>query len=142
MADISKPVSDRSVHIGGDAKGNVIQTGDHNVASVNYQQVSLPPAESIDIRAELAALREILTQVESSDLRKIENALSDAEDELEKPEPEKDELGKVLDRALDYAKKAEGFAKFIETLKPTVTNIASWLGSNWYKILTAVGLTV
>ena len=142
MSDLPRPEGDRSVSIGRDATGNVIQTGDRNVADLKFQQVTLPPPESVDIRAELAALRETLAQLQSPDLRKIENALSDADDELAKEEPNKDEVGKALDRALEYAEKADRFAGLIETLKPHVTNAASWLGSNWHKILGAVGLAV
>ena len=142
MTESSKPISDRSVHIGGSASGNVIQTGNRNVAFMQYQHTTLPPPESVNIQAELKALREALAQLDSPDRRKIENALGDAEDELTKPEPDKDEIGKAFDRALDYAKKAEGFAKSIETLKPHVTKVASWLGSNWHQILSAVGLAV
>jgi hypothetical protein len=36
----------------------------------------------------------------------------------------------IVERAFDCAKKAEEFAGIIETLKPHVTNIASWLGYN------------
>lgn len=142
MTDFNKPTSDRSVHIGGEARGNVIQTGDHNVASVEYQQATLPPPTDVDIRPELAALRELLARLGSLDDKKIQNALSDADDELNKPQPDKDEIGKAVERALDYAKKAEEFAGSIETLKPHVTNIASWLGNNWHKILAVVGLTI
>jgi len=142
MTDSNKPTSDRSVRIGGDTSGNVIQTGDHNVASVRYQQATLPPPAAVDIRAELTALREVLARLGPLDDKKIENALSDADDELTKPEPDKDEVGKAVERALDYAQKAEGFAKVIETLKPHVTSVASWLGNNWHKILAVVGLTI
>jgi hypothetical protein len=142
MSNLAKPSSDRSVSIGGNASGNVIQTGDRNIASVQYQQATLPPPEGVDIRSELTALREALARLDSPDRRKIENALSDAEEELAKPEPDKDEVGHALDRALDYAKKAEGFAQIIETLKPHITSAAAWLGSNWHKILGVVGLAV
>ena len=86
--------------------------------------------------------REAGSQIDSQDRKKIENAFSDADDELTKPEPDKDKIGRALDRALDYAKKADGFASNIEALKPHVTNVAAWLGSNWYKLLGVVGLAV
>ena len=86
------------------------------------------------------ALREVLTRLESPDRRKIANALSDAEDELAKPLPNKNEVGKALERTLDYARKAEGFAKALETLQPHVTNAAAWLGEHWHKLLALVGL--
>ena len=140
MTEFSKPASDRSVHFGGEASENVIQTGDRNIASVQYQHVTLPPPESVDMVAEIAALRRVLSRLDSSNSRKIDNALGDAEDELVKSEPDKAEVGKALDRALDYAKTADGFLKAVETLKPHITNAAAWLGGNWYKILAVVGL--
>lgn len=140
MADSSKFGSDRSIQIGGHAAGNVLQTGDENTASVRYQRATLPPPERVDIRAELAALRELLTQLDSQDHRKIDNALGEAEDEVAKPQPDKDEVGKALGRALDYAQKTQGFAKAIETLTPHVVSVASWLGSHGHTLLTAVGL--
>ena len=141
MTDSSPSTGNRAVSIGGNASGNVIQTGDRNTASVQLQLVKLPPPDSVDIRAELTALRAALARLDSPDRRKIENALDDAEDELTKAKPNKDEIGKALDRALDYAKRAEGFAKVIETLKPHLTSAAAWLGSNWHTILAAVGFS-
>ncbi len=142
MSDSGKKENDRSVHVGGNASQNVIVTGDKNVTNVQYQQITLPPPESVDIGAELAALRELIAKLDSPDQRKIDNALADAEDELGKETPDKDEIGKALDRALDYAKKAEGFVGTIEKLQPHVTKAAAWLGENWHKMLGAVGLAL
>ncbi|WP_017317618.1 nSTAND1 domain-containing NTPase [Mastigocladopsis repens] len=86
---------------------------------------------SVNIQAELNALCEILAKLETSDRRKIDNAFEDAQDELNKPQPDKNEVGKALDRAFDYAKKAEGFASMIAKLQPHITNITAWLGDNW-----------
>ncbi|BBD65510.1 WD-40 repeat-containing protein [Nostoc commune NIES-4072] len=86
---------------------------------------------SVDIQAELNALHEILAKLETSDRRKIGNAFEDAQEELNKPQPDKNEVRKALDRAFDYAKKAEGFASMIGKLRPHITNITAWLGDNW-----------
>ena len=86
---------------------------------------------NVNIQAELNALCEILAKLETSDRRKIDNAFEDAQEELNKPQPDKDEVGKALDRAFDYAKKAEGFASMIAKLQPHITNITAWLGDNW-----------
>ncbi|ARV62733.1 CHAT domain-containing protein [Nostocales cyanobacterium HT-58-2] len=132
----------RSVSIGGNVTGSAIQTGDSNVANIQFQPVSLPAPESVDIQAELNALCEALAKLESPDRRKIENAFADAEEEVNKPKPDKDEVGKALDRALDYAKKAEGFASVVEKLKPHLTKTTAWLGENWHKLLGIVGLGI
>lgn len=142
MEDASRPLGSRAVSIGGDARGNVIQTGDGNVASVRYQHVSLPPPASVDMRAEVMALRELLTGLGSEHGKKIAHALDEADEEINKPEADREEVGKALSRALDYAQKAEGFAGIVETLRPHVARVASWLGSNWHRLVGVVGLTL
>jgi hypothetical protein len=47
-----------------------------------------------------------------------------------------------LNRALDYAKKGNGFAEEVGKLAPHVTNAVAWLGSNWHQLLSVVGLGV
>jgi hypothetical protein len=132
---------DRSVSIGGNVSGSAIQPGDYNVANVQLQPITLPTPESIDIQAEFDALYEILAKLETSDRCKIDNAFADAQEEVNKLQPDKNEVGKALDRAFDYAKKAEGFIHVAEKLKPHLTKTTAWLGENWYKLLSTVGLT-
>lgn len=102
----------------------------------------MPPPESVDMAAELKALREALATLQTPDRRKIDNALDEAEDELQKPQPDKNEVGKAVDRALDYAKKADGFTEAIAKIQPRVEKAAAWLGENWYKLLGVVNLVV
>lgn len=101
MAGSSKLSDNRPVSIGGHVSGSVIQIGDHNTATVHYRQVTLPAAATVNMRAELTALRELLTQLETPDRRKILNALEDAEIELNKRQPDKAEVGGALTRALN-----------------------------------------
>lgn len=130
-----------SISIGGNVTSSAIQTGDHNFANVQFQSISLPPPENIDIQAEFNALDEILAKLETSDRRKIDNAFADAQEELNKLQPDKNEVGKALDRVLYYAKKAEGFSYVVEKLKPHLTKATAWLGENWHKLLGTVSLT-
>jgi CHAT domain len=132
----------RSVSVGGSVTGSAITTGDNNVTSVQYQPVSLPAPESVDMQRELNALREILVNLSSDYRRKIDNAIADADEEINKLKPDKNEVGKALDRAFDYAKKAEGFASLIEKLKPHLTKTVAWLGDNWHNLLSIVNLTI
>ncbi len=132
--------SNRSVSIGGDATGNVIQTGDNNAASLQFTQTTLPPPESVDIKAEMTALCELVGQLKSEDEKKIGRALEDARDEVVKSEPNRDEVGEALERALKCAQKADGFAETAASLKGHITNVVSWLGDNWHKLLPLVGL--
>ena len=132
----------RAVSIGGSVTGSVIQTGDGNTASVQFQPAALPQPETVDMVAVLEALQAILMQLDAPDPRKIANAVDDAKEELKKPQPDKDEVGQALDRAMTYAQKANGFAEAIDKLRPPVQKAASWLGENWYKLLSLVNLTV
>ncbi|NMF67476.1 CHAT domain-containing protein, partial [Brasilonema octagenarum UFV-OR1] len=86
--------------------------------------------------------QEAIALLESPDRRKIENAFADAQEEVNKPNPDKNEVGKALDRAFDYAKRAEGFASLVEKLKPHLTKTTAWLGENWHKLLGIVGLGI
>ncbi len=40
----------RNISIGGNATGNVFQTGDGNTASIEFQQVTLPPPDRVNIQ--------------------------------------------------------------------------------------------
>jgi CHAT domain len=136
MNNDNKGGQNRSVSIGGNATGSAIQTGDSNTANINnFQQVSLPAPSTVNIEAEINALREIIAKLETSDRRKIDNAFADAQEELNKPQPDKDEVGDALNRALKYAQKAEGFASAMEKLQPHLTKITAWLGENCHKLL-------
>ncbi|MFW9264930.1 CHAT domain-containing protein [Nostoc sp. CALU 546] len=125
-----KAWQNRSVSIGGNATGSAIITGDSSTANIDFQQVSLPEPASVNIEVELNALRQILAELESSDRRKIDNAIADAGEEIDKPHPDKNEVGKALERAFHYAKKAEGFASAIAKLQPCLARITAWLGTN------------
>jgi hypothetical protein len=141
MAKKSAAANDRSVRVGRDAIGNNIVTGDKNKASLHYERITLPPANTVNIQQELAKLRESLTALKSDDSTKIHNALSDAESELKKPKPDKSEVGGAIERVLKYAKGAVGFGELAEKLKPQIINLAAWLGSNWHSLLGYVGLS-
>ncbi len=142
MGQDQKPGRSRSVSIGGNAEGNIIQTGNQNVATISHQQVTLPPPDEVDMENELAVIRDMLAALTLAEERKIANAFSDAEDELSKSEPDRDEIGRALERALDYARKTSEFATVVESLAPHVVSACGWLGKNWYKLLGVVGLAL
>ncbi|MBD1812165.1 CHAT domain-containing protein [Microcoleus sp. FACHB-DQ6] len=146
LTNDNKDRSERAVSIGRDATVNAIQVGDKDSANINaninFQQVSLPTPANVNIETELNTLREILAKLESSDRRKIDNAFEDAQEEIKKPQPDKNEVGKALERAFDYAKKAEGFASAREKLQPHLAKTTAWLGENWHKLLSLVNLTL
>lgn len=139
-ASSEETVQNRSVSIGGNANGSAIIQGSRNVANISLESNILKP-QSINIYAEISDIQEILAEVASNDRRKIDNAFADIEEELDKLAPDKNEVGKALERALDYAKKAEEFATITQKLKLHLTNTVAWLGENWYKLLSSVNLT-
>lgn len=142
MSDTSDKRGNRSVSIKGCVTSSAVVTGDQNTVSVSMTNISLPAPQAVDISAEINAIREVLAHLQSTDRSKIDNALEDAEAELAKKEPDKDELGQALNRALKYAQKAGGFAEAVEKLMPHVKNVAGWLGERWYDILSFVGLGI
>lgn len=132
-------MGDRSISVGGDMVGSSAVTGDQSVVRTEYQ-ATLPPPETVDIKVELGALRQLLTSLRSPEQPKLERALADAEEEAVKATPDRDEIGDALNRALKYAKQANGFAEQIGKLKPHLEAACSWLGQNWHKLLAVAGL--
>jgi hypothetical protein len=132
---------DRSVKIGRDAVGNVITTGDHNVVEAHVsatkrESPAVDPA-TVDVVKELAAIRALLTSLESEHAKKIGRALDDADEEAgSHTTRSKDELGKALDRALTYAKSASAFATTVAKLGPHLQSVVAWLGDKWTALLT------
>lgn len=135
-------MGERSVHVGGNVTGSSVVTGDNNSVFTRYEAVQLPPPESVDIKAELAALREQLAALQGPDHVKALRAMDDAEDEAKKPSPDKGEIGGALERALTYAKKADNFSSRVEKIAPRLEAACSWLGENWHNLLAVAGITL
>jgi hypothetical protein len=131
---------ERSISVGGNVSGSSLVTGDHNVVATSTRTVVLPPPESVDIAATLTALRDLLTGLDGPQGKRIANALDEAADEAAGPEPDKDEIGKALTRAVDYASKANGFSEQIGKLAPHLASAVAWLGPHWHKLLALAGL--
>ena len=134
----------KSISVGRDAIGGVMVTGDNNrinaAARATLTKTTLPRAGTIKIGQELAQIRAVLERIGGEDAGKIRRALDDATEEANRPNPNKDEVGNALDRALSYAKASAGFAEEVSKLAPLVGNAVSWLGANWNKLLAIVGL--
>jgi hypothetical protein len=134
----------RSVTFGRDAVGNLVTTGNRNKIDAKIEaklvRTSLPVASSVDLSKELADIRTILERLGGEHASKVSRALDDAAEEAHKPQPNRDEIGTALNRALDYAKKGAGFAEEVSKLAPHVTSAVAWLGSNWHHLLGLVGL--
>ena len=136
----------RSISVGRDANGSIMVAGDNNRIDARIQatqsRTSLPPAGTIDIGQELAQVRAVLARIGGENAGKIQRALDDATDEANRPDPNRDEVGRALDRALVYAKASTGFAEEVSKLAPRVKNAVDWLGASWHKLLAIVGLAV
>ncbi len=140
MSEKSSTGGNRAIIIGGEAGDqNVFVTGDHNVVTSKPRQSISIPGDVAEVRAELAQLRELLETLASPHGKKIHNAMEEAEEELSNPEPNKDEVGKALDRALEYAGKADEFNTILDKLKPHVLSVSTWLGANWPHIAGILG---
>ncbi len=129
--------SSRSVLTGGAVTGSIIVTGDNNAVT----KITLPAPETVDMRAELEALRLILKRLETTRASDIEKVLNAAQIESAKLQPDRNKVCEHLTQVLTYASGAAGFGYLVEKLVPPVRSAAAWLGSNWYDILRFVGLS-
>ena len=133
-------MTDRSVKAGGNIVGSMIITGDNNIAQMKDVSVTLTSGEGVDIVAELAGLRQVLMGLTTPNHGKIDRALQDAEEEAGKPQPDKDEIGSAVERAVKYAKDASDFAEHGSKIAERLAPVVSWLGENGTKILTLAGI--
>lgn len=125
-----------------DIMGSSVVTGDNNTVSTTMAQHTLPPPETVNVAAELAALRELLGKLNVPDRGKLDRALEDAKDEAAKPKPEKQEVADALGRAVKYAKGADEFAQHAEKLIPSIAALGSWLGTHGTALLAMAGIGV
>lgn len=131
--------NDRRVSIRGDATGNVIATGDGNAVeahvTADHHATGLPDPASVDVAKELAAIRAVLERLATDDAKKLGRALDDAADEATRPRPDKDEIGRALERALGYARSASAFTAEAGKLAPYLRSTVAWLGHQWHALL-------
>jgi hypothetical protein len=130
----------RSVHAGGDITGASVVTGDHNTVTTTAH-VRLPPTSTVDPKAELSALRDLLASLNVPERGRLDRALQDAEEEAAKPDPDKGEVADAVQRVLKAAKGANAFAEQIEKLAPRVAALAAWVGPAGHALLSLVGLS-
>ena len=101
----------------------------------------MPPADQVDVKAELVALRQALAALASVPNRgKLDRAIEDAVDKPPKPSPTR-KIGQALERAVKYTKAADDFGEHAEKLLPRLMALASWLGPVGHGLLALVGLS-
>lgn len=128
----------QKISMGDNATGNVFQAGGQgNTASIEFQQVTLPPPDRVNIQAELAALQAILAEFNRP---VIDVVVGELLEEATKPAPDKSAIATTLETGLTYARNLQGFAEAIDKLRPHVQNAAGWLGEHGTKLLPLVGL--
>lgn len=130
----------RNVAVGGNVVGSIIQTGDNARAGLT---VHLPRPEEVDIGNRLAELRALLAGLETDASGKISRAFDDAEEEVSKSNPDKEEVASAVTRAVKLAQKAGDFSENVGKIRTLVTDIADWIGSGMPYIgplLASVGL--
>jgi hypothetical protein len=124
----------------GDIIGSSVVTGDNNVVSTRMTQYTLPPPDTVDVKAELAALRELVSKLNLQDRGKLNRAIEDATEETSKADPDKEEVAGAVGRIVKYAKAADDFDEHVTKLLPHIAALGSWLGTAGYALLKAVGI--
>jgi hypothetical protein len=119
-------------------KGVAAATGTRSKATATYSETA-PRDPSVDLSAEIAALREILAGLRGVDSKAL-TRLDEAQAEAKKPEPNRKEVHDLITQAARYAKGAEDFAEHTEKLVPRLTRIAAWLGQAWSSWAPNLGL--
>ena len=133
------PGDNRSVQIGGSVTGSAVVTGDSNTISVQFQQASLPEPETVDIQAEIEALKDIFASLNNPT---IAGAAEELAQEMARPEPDKEIMADALETGLKRIKKLADFGDAIDRLRPHVEATAGWLGQHGHKLLPLVGLVL
>jgi hypothetical protein len=115
--------------------GSSAVTGDNN--QVWTQQIALPRPDKVDIKAELAALRELVSKLNLQDRGKLDRAIEDATEETSKADPDKEVVAGAVGRIVKYAKAADDFDKHASNLLPHIAALGSWLGTAgcWDRVL-------
>src|ERR1700722_16969934 len=103
-------MSKNSVSIGGSVRQSALVAGDRNKVELAREATSGAPRETgtEEILQALQALRERLEELDTTDRGKILRALDDAQEEAQKPAPDKEEVAGALERVVRYAKTAHG----------------------------------
>lgn len=127
--------NNQSVNAGGNIIGSQIITSNNTTAQMREVSVHLTSGEEVNVTAEFTALRVALKALSAPDERKIERALQDAEEEAGKDQPDKEEVGAALERAVKYAKGASDFGEHASKIAAHLGPLVSWLGSKWTRIL-------
>src|SRR4051812_6183222 len=105
-------------------------------------QHTLPPPETVDVKAELAAIKDLLAKLNGPEREELDHAVQGAERRAAKPEPDKKEIAVEAERIVKYAKAADDFSEHASKLVPRLVVLGSWLGNYGRPLLTMLGVPV
>jgi hypothetical protein len=124
-------MSKNSVSIGGSASQSAVIAGDKNkVQQTRKMTVGVPSEMSTEeIMQALQTLRALLEKLDTTDRGKIVRALDDAQEEAQKPTPDKEEMAGAMERVVKYAKTAHGIGEVVVEIQRPLSIIAGWIGT-------------
>ncbi|HWX33894.1 MAG TPA: hypothetical protein VNZ53_41500 [Steroidobacteraceae bacterium] len=124
-------MSKNSVSIGGSVSQSAVVAGDQNKVQLTREvPVGLPSEMATEeIMQALQTLRELLERLDATDRGKIVRALDDAQEEAQKPTPDKEEMAGAMERVVKYAKTAHGIGEVVVEIQRPLSIIAGWIGT-------------
>ncbi|MCO7187569.1 MULTISPECIES: hypothetical protein [unclassified Pseudoalteromonas] len=134
-------MTDRTIQVGGNVSGAVLSTGDYNQI-VAAPKITMPEPQAVDIQLALSELKAALGELGIAQPRKLNNALEEAQEEIEQAQPDKAEVAESLARAAKIAKEAESFASHSEKLVERFTPVLGWLGPYATRVAEALGVAI
>jgi hypothetical protein len=124
-------MSKNSVSVGGSVSQSAVVAGDQNKVQLTREvPVGLPSEMATEeIMQALQTLRELLERLDTTDRGKIVRALDDAQEEAQKPTPDKEEMAGAMERVVKYAKTAHGIGEVVVEIQRPLSIIAGWIGT-------------
>ena len=130
----------------GDATNNVVVVGNMNNTNAhlayNVTRSDLPAADTVDIQAELAVLRKLLTNLAGEDRPLVDAAVTEATVLAGKPAPPRDQIANALARAAGYAGDTKKLIENGTELWPVIKRIGGWLGESGTTLLKLAGVAL
>lgn len=132
----------RSVNIWGGVDGAVVNAGDGNQITMRVTHVLPPPAQEVDVAAEIAGLRALMEGLDTPERGMMGRAMEDAGEQAARPSPDKKKVADALERAVAVSKGAADFAGNAVAIEERVVRIAGWLGPLAKGALALLGLAM
>lgn len=106
---------------------SALVAGDRNEIRLTPGTMSHTSRETdrVEITHAIRTLRELLEKLDTKDRGKIHTALADANEEAQRPKPDKEEVAGALERVVKYAKTANNIGEVVVELKRPLSNHCS-----------------